>query len=119
MRAILFFLSATLLLFSCEESTLDKCQIPVTVRDLTGFDGCGFVFELESGHRLEPQIDFGFCGTPPLPDEVTSDPLYNFELHDGQRLLISYQVTNRPSICMVGPTIKVTCITEVATQNNE
>jgi hypothetical protein len=32
------------------------CSTLATVHDLRGLDGCGFVFELADGKRLEPQI---------------------------------------------------------------
>lgn len=108
-----------LMIVACTDESLEvhdpevDCSTPATVRDLTGFDGCGFVFELQDGTRLEP-IRFGFfCGTPPLPKEVTEDPLYNFEFIDGQQVLINYEVTDSPSICMVGDVVKITCVKEV------
>jgi len=88
--------------------------VEATVRDLTGLDGCGFIFELEDGTRLEPQRIMLFCGTPPLPKEVTEDPLYQFEWVDGKRVKIGYDVlTEGVSICMVGPMVKITCIEEL------
>jgi len=81
------------------------------VRDLTGFDGCRWVLELADGTRLEPEMPYLKCG--PLSKEFTEDPLYNFELRDGQKVRISYVEINRPSICMVGPTVKIICIEEV------
>lgn len=89
------------------------CGTEATVRDLTGLDGCGFVFELNDGTRLEPVRTF-YCGTPPLPPEVTQDPLYNFELVDGDKVIIGYVVTNDvATICMAGTTVKITCIQKV------
>lgn len=91
-----------------------SCSIPATVKDLTGLDGCGFVFELEDGVLLEPIRPVFFCGTPPLPKEITEDPLYNFEFIDGKQVLINYEVTKSASVCMVGDVVKITCIKEVS-----
>jgi hypothetical protein len=109
--AILFVSSA---LFMCAEENVDKegCGTRATVRDLTGLDGCGFVFELEDGTRLEPVFLF-WCGTPPISEEQQKDPLYNFEFVDGKQVLIDYELSTSPSICMVGQTVKITCLTEL------
>lgn len=96
----------------CGDDDHKSCSTFATVRDLTGLDGCGFVFELEDGTRLEP-VRTLFCGTPPLPKEATEDPLYGFEFVDGKRVKISYEETGDMSICMVGPTVKITCIKEI------
>jgi hypothetical protein len=93
---------------SCDEAVL------ATVRDLRGLDGCGFVFELADGTRLEPQI-LGYCGTPPLPKEITENPLYDFEWIDGKQVRIGYEeITDAASICMVGKIVKITCVEEVS-----
>ena len=118
----LIVLSVMMLLFNaCQETGLEqkKCSVPATVRDLTGLDGCGWVFELSDGRRLELQQIFPFCGTPPLPKEVTEDPLYNFEWVDGKTVYISYDELDASSICMVGPVVKITCISERVVNTNE
>lgn len=90
-----------------------------TVRDLRGLDGCGFVFELTDGIRLEPQMLF-YCGTPPLPKEVTENPLYDFEWVDGKKVRIVFEeITDAASICMVGKIVKITCLEEVASISEE
>ena len=93
---------------------MSACSTPATVRDLSGLDGCGFVFELSDGTRLEPVIT-GYCGTPPLSKEITENPLYDFAFADGKQVLISYTITEGASICMVGTRVTITCISEVAT----
>lgn len=100
---------------ACDNDTMTtSCTIPATVRDLSGLDGCGFVFELEDGTRLIPVWDVGWCGTPPLPKEVTNDPLYAFEFADGKKVLIGYAERNDiVTTCMAGPTVKITCLKEV------
>jgi hypothetical protein len=97
----------------CDENDNAQCSIVATVRDLTGFDGCGIVLEFEDGSRMEPVLPILFCGTPPLSKEITEDPLYGFEFVDGKQVKISYKETGGFSICMVGPVVKITCIEEV------
>jgi hypothetical protein len=117
MKIRLFFSIAVLLLLvsSCDEEIhKTDCNAPVqaTVRDLTGLDGCGFVFELQDGTRLEP-MRLMYCGTPPLPKEITEDPLYNFEFEDGKKVKIGYEECDDcGSICMAGTIVKITCIEE-------
>lgn len=113
--ALLF---ATLLFSRCSEEEIQKgCSTIATVRDLTGLDGCGYVFELENGTRLEP-VRILFCGTPPLPKEATEDPLFNFIFEEGKRVLISYELTQTASICMAGLPAKITCLTEIPQEDN-
>lgn len=101
----------------CNDDDKSSCSTYATVRDLSGLDGCGFVLELEDGTTLEPRIPVLFCGTPPVPKEITEDPLYGFEFVDGKRVKISYEETGDMSICMVGPVVKITCIKEVSISN--
>jgi hypothetical protein len=109
------FIILLITLNSCtkaEELPEANCGTLATVKDLTGLDGCGFVFELEDGTRLEPYI----------PTQNTSgqpSPLQNFTLTDGQRVTIDYQVRNDvASVCMAGPMVEITCITKVTTSGN-
>jgi len=116
-KVLLAFVTTLLLFSSCEDEEINKadCDSPVsaTLRDFTGLDGCGFVFELEDGTRLEPVRIMLFCGTPPLPKEVTEDPLYGFEFVDGKKVKIGYKEwEDSVSICMAGPIVKINCIEE-------
>jgi len=108
----LFALSA--LLLSCSEERIDtaKCGIPATVRDLTALNVCGsYVFELEDGTRLVPVWDMGYCGTPPLPKEVTEDPLYNFQFIDGTKVIIGFEERKDVSVmCVAAKPAKITCL---------
>jgi hypothetical protein len=101
-------LAFALLLMGCEEEpTTGKCDNAVfaTVRDLTGLDGCGFVFELADGTRLEPYIS--------VAKEGLENPLYNFQFADGKTVWITYEEkTDVAGICMVGKIVTITCITE-------
>lgn len=114
---LVFFIGFTFT--QCSDDDTPQCIIPATVRDLTGLDGCGFVFELEDGTRIEPFYVVGFCGTPPLPKEITDSPLYGFEFVDGKKVKLSYEEAGVPSICMVGPVVKITCLEEVSVYNPE
>lgn len=106
----------TMMFSACDDNLMRvSCNVGVsaTVRDLTGLDGCGFVFELEDGTRLEPNR-IGYCGFPPLPKEITEDPLFDFEFIDGKRVIIGFEeVDGAAGICMVGPIVKITCLEEV------
>ena len=99
------------ILFNCtdENSVEQPCSTPATVRDFTGLDGCGFVLELESGKILIP-LRIGYCGTPPLPKEITEDPLYDFDWEDGKRVMIDYTIEDMANICMTGQVAKINCI---------
>jgi hypothetical protein len=121
MKKLIALCLVALLFYGCQETCIEQkeCSVPATVRDLTGLDGCGWVFELSDGKRLEPERVVFFCGTPPLPKEVTEDPLYNFEWADGKTVYISYLELDAGSICMVGPVVKITCISDRAVNNNE
>ncbi|MBL7876247.1 MAG: hypothetical protein JNL53_11325 [Cyclobacteriaceae bacterium] len=114
---ISFLFCSTLILSGCDEEplhmTCDQSQL-ATVRDLTGLDGCGYVFELADGTRLEPMRLF-YCGTPPLSKEMTEDPLYDFEFLDGKKVKIAYEeIPDAASICMVGKIVKITCLEEIS-----
>lgn len=100
--------------FTCQRNDFEtSCSTTAIVRDLTGLDGCGFVFELANGTRLIPKVTL-ICGTPPLPKEVTEDPLYNFSWEDGKVVQISYQpVEDDVNVCMAGEVVKITCLKEV------
>ena len=102
---------------SCEEGPdpSKQCATPAIVRDISGLDGCGFVFELKDGTRLVP-VPLLFCGTPPLPQEITEHPLYNFEFVDGKQVIIGYAETNEfADVCMAGKTVLITCLQELNT----
>lgn len=112
-----FVLLSLVLLTACDEEIFSTkiCNsgAMATVKDLTGLDGCGFVFELTDGTRLEP-LRLMYCGTPPLPKEVTEDPLYDFQFVDGKQVRIGYEeVNDAASICMVGKIVRITCIEEI------
>jgi len=112
----LFLLCAVI--FGCKDEPVRKnCGTPAIVRDLTSLDGCWFVFELNDGTRLIPVWDIMYCGTAPLPKEVTEDPLYNFQYTDGKKVIIGYE--ERPdhvNDCTAGRSVKITCLEVVDTE---
>ncbi|HEY5690746.1 MAG TPA: hypothetical protein VIS49_04740 [Cyclobacteriaceae bacterium] len=89
----------------CENTV---CATKATVVDLTGLDGCRFLFELADGTRLEPERRTYIKAPTPV-----EDPLYHFELNAGQVVKINWEEsTDLASICMAGPIVFITCITE-------
>lgn len=116
MKKILVLIFVAFTFTQCDDDNNGTCSTYATVKDLTGFDGCGFVFELEDGTRLEP-LRLLRCGTG-SPDAFArskqdKDPLLDFEFVEGKSVRISYEKTNTLSACMVGPIVRITCITEV------
>ncbi|MFM8913289.1 MAG: hypothetical protein ACKOE6_10305, partial [Flammeovirgaceae bacterium] len=90
-----------------------SCGTLARVRDLRGLDGCGFVFELADGKRVQPLIPERV--TPASGSGTKQDPLANFQWADGKQVKIGYEVAeDQMGICMVGPIVKITCIEEVA-----
>lgn len=90
---------------NCDNTT---CATEATVVDMTGLDGCGFMFELVDGTRLEPERRIYIQA--PTKEE---DPLYHFNLKPGQIVKINWiESTDLASICMAGPIVFITCITE-------
>lgn len=86
----------------------ESCNIRAKVVDLSGLDGCGFVLQLEDGTRLIPEKRT-YIQAPKIED----DPLYYFDLVPGQDVRVGYRETNLANVCMVGPTVFVTCITKL------
>jgi hypothetical protein len=122
MKPLLPFLIVTSLLVGCTESSLEPaaCGTAATVRDLTGLDGCGWVFELEDGTKLIPHWQWGFCGTPPLPEGMTEDPLFQYEYVDGKPVFIEYAIlTDMSTACMAGPVAKISCIQDRVVDTGE
>ncbi len=125
MKGSLPLLLAILALAGCSSDELEKkdavtsCSTPATVKDMTGVDGCGYVLQLQDGSLLEPYIVFE-CGTPPLPPNPPANPMVGFELIDGKKVMIDYvPLDSAMSICMVGKVVRITCITEAASQFEE
>jgi hypothetical protein len=115
---ILLFLSAVTLAGCVNDDVVGKsksdsdCSTAATVVNLTAkLDGCGWVFKLEDGSMLEPIIYW--CGTPPISEEQQNYPLNGFEWVDGKKVMIDYEVVpSGVSICMGGPIVRITCLSE-------
>jgi hypothetical protein len=93
--------------FSCDNpKSQSECSIGATVQDFSGLGGCGLMFVLDDGTRLNPERRVYF--TAPRPED---DPLYYFTLSAGQRVNIAYQELEGITACMSGKSVFITCIT--------
>ena len=113
MKGIGLILVIVLIGASCQkkESGVDPaCSQEAVVKDLTGLDGCGFVFELQDGTRLIPEQRV-YVQAPDLQD----DPIYHFEMKDGEKVKISYRDSELLGACMAGEIVFITCITSLET----
>jgi hypothetical protein len=113
-RLLILVFTAVIFMTCSEEdpATPTACSTPATVVDLTGLDGCGFVFELEDGTRLLPVLVF-HCGTPPLPKDLPSDALSGFDFVAGKKVFIDYTISeDYAGACMAGQYASITCISE-------
>ncbi len=84
-----------LLLYSCQKDEIFPLigYEEVTIKNLTGFDGCGFVFQKTDDKYLEP-INI-------------NDFLQDYS--DGEKIWIRYKIANgnSASICQVGDVIEI------------
>ena len=119
MKEAYFIIISCFIVLSCSEDNIapkeidaNRCSIDATVRDYAGLDGCGFVLELKDGTILEP-VRMVVCGPPPQNIMTLDNPLLNFE-EDGKEVLINYEPMQSVSICMVGQTVKISCISEAS-----
>lgn len=117
---LIVFITLLISLNSCgltdpeEQVAPAGCDTFATIKNLQGLDGCGFVLVLDSGEKLEPVLPYrGWCGTVTEEQKTAWE---KFDLVDGKRVKIGYKEVSRPSICMVGKTVEVTCITQVQSQ---
>lgn len=79
-------------------ATAIKCNKKATVKDMTGLDGCGLMFELENGEKLMPEN----------PENMPAS------LHDGQQVSISFTyLEDRVSACMAGKIVSIECLEEL------
>lgn len=89
------FALAILFQFSCQKDDVLPLigYEEVTLKNLTGFDGCGFVFQKTDDKYLEPAN--------------INDFLQNYS--DGEKYWIKYKFdhVNSASICQVGDVIKI------------
>lgn len=86
--------SSLILFASCENSTNSSDYQEVKLIDMTGFDGCGWVLEVQDSAKsmLEP----------------VNLSEFNIEMIENKTIYIQYhEVDNYTSICMIGPIIKI------------
>jgi hypothetical protein len=95
MKSLFVFLTISLFLFSCERTSCENAQA-ATIEDYTGLDGCGLVIKLQSGEVLEPINLNDFNITPT----------------DGMKVWVKYHEVGMMSICMVGPTVEIDCLSK-------
>ena len=90
----LFLAFIILFSFSCQKDEIfpSSGYEQVTLKNLTGFDGCGFVFQKTDSSYLEP----------------TNKKDFTIEYSDGKKYWIKYKIDyGSASICMVGKMIKI------------
>ncbi len=90
------FLFLLLIIVSCAKDTNCKNSEHAELKNLTGFDGCGWVLELDNGSKLEP--------------ENLSD--FEIELVEGKDVHLKYSESQGGSFCMVGQKVIIDCLTE-------
>jgi hypothetical protein len=118
-RSIFFSFIGLIIVAACSDEAIEvqnpqaDCSTHATIKDLTGLDGCGFVFELEDGTRLLPIVVF-YCGTPPLPKDLPPNPLAGYEYLNGKKVMIDYTLSEGyAGTCMAGKYASITCISDV------
>ena len=93
----IFFLSFLLILFgSCNKDRACPGSVEGVMHNYAGLDGCGWVIEI-NGSIYEPTNINDFNA--------------NF-LVEGKQVNVSYEEKGMASICMVGPTIFISCLSE-------
>jgi hypothetical protein len=93
----IFSLSFLSILFvSCKKDRACPGSVEGVMHNYAGLDGCGWVIEI-NGFIYEPININDFNG--------------NF-LVEGKEVNVSYEEKGMASICMVGPTILINCLSE-------
>ncbi len=93
----IFFLSFLLILFvSCNKDRACPGSVDGVMHNYAGLDGCGWVIEI-NGSIYEPTNINDFNA--------------NF-LVEGKQVNVIYEEKEAGSICMVGPTIFISCLSE-------
>jgi hypothetical protein len=95
MKSLFVFLTISLFFVSCERTSCENAQA-ATIEDYTGLDGCGLVIKLQNGEVLEPVNLNDFNITPT----------------DGMKVWVKYHEVAMMSICMVGPTVEIDCLSK-------
>ena len=93
----IFFLSFLLILFgSCNKDRACPGSVEGVMHNYAGLDGCGWVIEI-NGSIYEPTNINDFNA--------------NF-LVEGKQVSVIYEEKQAASICMVGQTITISCLSE-------
>jgi hypothetical protein len=91
--------------YNSEENKSENCATPARIKNLTGLDGCKYVFELNDGTTLNP-----ICSrNSNLKSSTTSQ---NIDYVDGKLVFINYKTCDAIDPCMIGPVVEITCIRE-------
>lgn len=92
-----FLLSSLYLLQACAVGSKCPESVHVKLLNKTGFDGCGWVFQLDDNSYLEPLN---------LND-------FDMKLEEGKNFHVSFtEMENVASICMIGKIVKIKCVSE-------
>ncbi|MDX1446775.1 hypothetical protein [Lishizhenia sp.] len=75
-------------------STKNACDGSKTATVISGVDGCGWLLQLENGEVLNP----------------TNLEDMKIELNKGNTVEINYEKVEEMNICMMGTTVKLSCI---------
>jgi hypothetical protein len=113
MKGISIILFLVVVGASCDKkdnTVAPGCTQEATVKDLRSLDGCDYVFELNDGTRLIPEHRV-YIQAPKQED----DPIYYFQMKDGEKVTISYRDTQLLGTCMAGKIVFITCITSLQT----
>lgn len=87
----------TLIFIGCQDDEPEAGCTNATIIDAAGFDGCGWLIEMEDGFRLEP---------------VNLDD-FDITLANDLPVCIEYsELTAMGSVCMVGTIVEITSIVE-------
>jgi len=102
MRKFIVAILTTGLVIGCgrEPVEINECSTGAIIKNFKGTDGCGYLFQLNDGTLLEPA--------------AYTNPKETFPLVDGKRVYISYETVDAVSVCMMGQTVKITCLQEAA-----
>jgi hypothetical protein len=95
MKTFFILIASSFFFFACNRTSCENAQA-ATIVDYTGLDGCGLVIKLQSGEVLEPVNLNDFNITPT----------------DGMKVWVKYHEVGLASICMVGPTVEIDCLTK-------
>ena len=87
------FIAIITLMITGSSCTKEIREVNGTVKDFTGFDGCGIMIVLDSGEKLE---------IVSLPNNITLIP--------GRRAALRYRIVYKASVCMSGVTAEITSL---------